>query len=558
MKTTVLLAALALLPLPLPAADTPTFAEKADAPWRPLSAPRVSDVVMRSLRPRPASPADPHDTLATAREFHATRLEWTYLGAEDVGGGSARARAFIAEAHRLGLLVGGAGSGSSQQVEPRLPQPLSDFCVLDLDQRPYVMPHKRGWAKPPGQGSVFSPEYFAAHLERLAEQVRLGCDTLQRDEAQMAAGVGFDFHPLAIAAFRRHLAQHSTAAERDTWGLGAVELFDVRQYFLSLQPPESRPDGWFARWERTNPVKRLYDRFIEESVAVFHQRTREALNQVAGRMVPFSCNNTSQQRWLAPHRAFDWGMSELMLKTAHPVHLYERVRAGHALGKVQVFSTPKAAGQPIAPDDFRALNRRVIAQAYAAGALGKVPWDLFLQSEDGGDRYFGAPADYADLYGFVRALAPWLEGFEEAAVCGPGLDDRARWAEAPLRVEGGASLFGFVRVRPRDPASPVVLHLVNWGDPASKARVALRKSALPRGGAATARLLVPAPYNRPDHVWAEFEQNRRLQAGEKRGPQHAAAYQSLVRETALAVAERAGWVEVTGVSAAPWSVIVIE
>lgn len=551
-------ARLALLSAPLLATSAPTLADRADAPWRPAFAPRASDVVMRSLRPHPASADDPHDTLGAAGEFHATRLEWTYLGGHDVRGGPDFSRDFIAAAKRLGLLVGGASSGASQQVDHLVKQPLPAFCVLDLEEKLHVVPHKRGWQTPPGQGSVFSPEYFAAHLEHLAEQVRLGCDTVQRDETQMAVSVGFDFSPAAIAAFRTYLAQHSTAEQRRDWDIGAVEVFDVRRYFLSLHPPENRPNGWFAKWERTNPVKRHYDAFIAESVALFHRSTREALNRLAGRVVGFSCNNTSYQRWLAPHREFDWGMSELMLNTAEPVHMYQRVRAGRDLGKVQVFSTPKTAGQTLAPEQLRELNRRVIAQAYATGALGKVPWDLFMQSEDGRERYFGTAADYADLYGFVRALAPILEDFEEAAALGPGLDDRARWPEPPLRLTGAPEVYAYVRVRPRDPASPVAIHLVDWGASGGPATLSLRRSALPASAGRKARVLTPTRYDHQEHAWAELAQGNLLQPGERRGPQQASAYRRLRQERSLELSERGEWLEVSGLTAQPWSVVLIE
>ncbi len=54
-------------------AAEPTFRDKAGAPWRPAAAPRVSDVVMRSLRPHPAAAGDPYDSIQAAQAFHATR-----------------------------------------------------------------------------------------------------------------------------------------------------------------------------------------------------------------------------------------------------------------------------------------------------------------------------------------------------------------------------------------------------------------------------------------------------------------------------------------------------
>ena len=97
------------------------------------------------------------------------------------------------------------------------------------------------------------------------------------------------------------------------------------------------------------------------------------------------------------------------------------------------------------------------------GMLFIVPWDQF-----GGvnkPRVFNRPEDLADLYGFVRANASWLDGYEDAAAVGYRLAD-PRWVDGPpLNVEGSDRLSAFVRAKPGESAASVVIHLVDWGEP---------------------------------------------------------------------------------------------
>jgi hypothetical protein len=402
-------------------------------------------------------------------------------------------------------------------------------------------------------------DYFKIHLEHYTEQLDMGAQTLQRDEAQMALASGYDFSQPAVEAFRDHLTRHFPEEQLNEWGIRNPDAFDVRAYFIGLGVPNDPHPRWFHGWQRDDPIKQAYDRFILEAVVGFYQRLRAALNHHAGRTVPFSCNNTSNQVWTPVHRQFDWAMSELMFRTANPQHLYDRFREGLGYGKVQVLSTPKPLGSVEDHDAFRELNRKVIALAYALGGLCKTPWDLFLQTSDGKGRYFGKAADYADLYGFVRGLAPYLEGFEEAAAYGNGIPDVHGWNTLPLRIEGNDEACAFLRVRPRDPESPVVIHLVNWSDERVGLDLLLHKPALAWDSSErVVRALSPAPYDARLHALAERKQALLRKGGELRGPDQYPAYQHLIDSVVLEPADEGGWIRLSGLSAAPWTTIVID
>lgn len=538
-----------------------TVFSKADPLWRPADVPRASDVIMRSLLPRVED--EGFESIRASRDFHVTRHEWTYLNYLSSGGDLETSREFIEEAHAMGMPVGAAGSGSSHHVERFTDQEREEYCVLELDGKLYTPPHKRGWRIPPGQGSVFSDEYFRIHLEHYLEQIDLGATIAQRDEVRMSTNPGYDFNPAAIAAFRDYLQENSTREERMEWGIEPLDEFDVREYFIDLGVPEDPSHHhWFHSWRNEDPVKRIYSQFITDGVVDFYRRTRAELNRHAGRVIPFSCNNTSLQLWQEPMLEYDWAMSELMFRTANPRHLHERFREGMEWGKVQVLSTPKPIGEVSDPESFRKLNRQVIAQAYSLGGLCKAPWDLFLQTKDGRGRYFGDPAHYADLYGFVRGMAPYLEDYEEAAVYGKNMKDVHGWQAPPLRLEGNDDVYAFLRVRPRDPSSPVVIHLVNWSQDMKNmapVTVQVRKDAIEWDeGNRIVLAKTPTEYNEDLHRWVDRKAETLRPDGQMRGPDEAPAYQMLVETTVLTPEFQDGWVLIPDVVVDPWTVLVID
>jgi hypothetical protein len=110
---------------------------------------------------------------------------------------------------------------------------------------------------------------------------------------------------------------------------------------------------------------------------------------------------------------------------------------------------------------MKPLTRAVIGYAYAMGGWLAAPYDLFIDA--GIPRYFGKPEDFADLYGFIRANARYLDGFERAAYAGAWLGDRT--SGNVLRIEGGSGgVYAFARTKPNEPEAPIVIHLVDWGE----------------------------------------------------------------------------------------------
>lgn len=145
-------------------------------------------------------------------------------------------------------------------------------------------------------------------------------------------------------------------------------------------------------------------------------------------------------------------------------------------------------------------QRSMIALSYASGAHVIAPWDAYIH---GKKRLFSDPADYADLYGFARALGQlgFLKGYEDAAVGGYDLKEDRYGQLVPIRVAGGSgqlSVFG--RAKPGNAKAPLVFHLAESGQPKAST-LRLDRSTL---GAYSLKaiLLTPPAYDKAAHSQA--------------------------------------------------------
>ena len=146
-------------------------------------------------------------------------------------------------------------------------------------------------------------------------------------------------------------------------------------------------------------------------------------------------------------------------------------------------------------------QRSMIGLGYATGAHVIVPWDAYIH---GGKRLFSDPVDYADLYGFARALGQigYLNGYEDAAVGGYDLKENRYGKTVPIVVKGGSgklSVFG--RAKPGDAKAPLVFHLSESGQ-AKAATLHLQSATLFGSGKLKISLLTPPAYNKTAHAKA--------------------------------------------------------
>ncbi len=232
-----------------------------------------------------------------------------------------------------------------------------------------------------------------------------------------------------------------------------------------------------------------------DDAAAFFRDVHGRLRKAIGRDIPMSCNLAwNEKRRFGGRGApitslFDFGMSELGRGDVSPQFLTQAAADTRRRGKFIVYTTFHALDVP--------TYRRAIAGCYANGMLFVVPWDQYAGTK--ADRVFSKPEDLADLYGFVRASAALLDGYE--AVTGGGAK-----GEGLVSVPGKSGVRLWVRAKPGDRAAPVVVHAVDWNAPAP-VRVRLNRQWLFAGRPLSVGLRVPTPYDADAHKRAESEQH---------------------------------------------------
>jgi hypothetical protein len=227
------------------------------------------------------------------------------------------------------------------------------------------------------------------------------------------------------------------------------------------------------------------------SVNEFYADIRATLDARAGRHITFSGNGDNPG---FPLNQLDFGLAELQESGASAMNIHGLVRVMEAAGKAQLFTFVSEHSE---------LTRSVIAMAYGAGSHVLVPWDVF---QSGKPRYFGKAAEFADLYGFVRANAALFDGYELASFAMPGLRD-TRFEIPPYQVLGSDALSTWLRVKPGDDQAPVVLHCVQGSNTPKPFRLTFDAARFFAGKSVSVELLTPAPYSADAHAAAEKSRN---------------------------------------------------
>ncbi len=460
----------------------------------PAGAPTASDVIMRSLRLRTASDSSQHDTRRALSDFHVTRLEWTYVRDAD----------FIAQVRGSGRMFGGAASSAlSHIVKVDGEQDDKDLVCVNLDGVPVVPTWKRAW-RPPGNWwiCVNNPMVERAYVQYLESCIDAGAQIMQRDEPSgnaSAVAWGGCFCQHCMAGFREYLADNTTPEQQRQMGIQDARPFDYAQYLREQQAPVGDAFGRSGGGE----LKELFLQFQTEATIAFHHRTRKELDDYAGRRVPFSCNNGCRH-WTAVELAYDWCFGELSYRHATPGFLLDAMRTAHAQGRCQVVTMPKKRDR----EDLEAWHRRTrqtIAMAYAAGGHCMVPWDVYMPGD--APRYFGTPPQYADLYGFIRGVGQYLDGYEYAGAFGPQIESDLYSDAPPVRLPGDREVHAVIRARPGQANGAVAIHLVDWSDHPRSFDVQLDATRLFGERPLRLQLLTPTVYDRDAHERADAKRS---------------------------------------------------
>ena len=304
---------------------------------------------------------------------------------------------------------------------------------------------------------------------------------------------------------------------------------------------------WFAdrmaKWGRlgADAIQR------DEPTAIRHWSIQEAVDFIKdvharawknlGRRLPTSVNlawNNSGfgGRGEPVAELFDFGMAELGKRHVKPEFLWKAARQARSRKKTLVYTSYHDLGVR--------LYRLAIAACYATGSNFIVPWDQYAGV--GNDRVFSRPEDLADLYGFVRACAPYLDGYEDALAVGPGLKDNRWTGSTPVRVlRSSGDLCVFARAKAGQRDAPVVLHLVDFAENAKKVELGLWTETFFGGRPLQARILTPVAYNAKMHERAEKE----------------GSYSALRADADVKTEARGAWTKLSLPAMEPWGILVL-
>lgn len=329
--------------------------------------------------------------------------------------------------------------------------------------------------------------------------------------------------PVAYTAINSFWADPANEAYR------AEYLKAARQWIDKGVDGLQRDDPGFGEWNWHGKRPRI----PEEELAAFHAWAREQIEAHAGRTVTMSVNSAQHRAFM---KSFDYRTTEVRFDGLGPARMLDLARQARQEGMLFVITSQE--DRPA--EDFR----RAWAGAYATGNLFVVPWDQFnvaLLEDKNAQRTFVPPSRLADLTAFVRANGPMLDGHEDAAVGGYDVKDD-RYTEPPVEIaDGSGRLTAFVRARPGQPAAPVVIHLVEWGQGAP-AVLKVQSACLAAGTRPRVELRLPLPYDADAHAAAESGKD----------------YQALVRRERLEARREGPWLSIDVPPLDPWAMVVIE
>lgn len=347
-------------------------------------------------------------------------------------------------------------------------------------------PWMRKWSEPGYWGCANSPHYREIYLAQAKTLIDGGVDAIQMDDP------GLNYTAVS-------------------WGACYCEHCKEK-----------------AKKQGKELSKEMMKAFQEESIREFYIEMRKEIDAYAKRRIPWSSNNYGGNMAF-PYDLFDYGTAELPHGAAKPDQLYNKIMEATRKGRQQIYTY-------VSTDV--AQTRRVIAMGYACGGHVIVPYDVWHGNRP---RIFGTPEQYGDLYGFVRAIAPHLDGHEDAAIFSGGRIREGRYGKhKPVEIEA-KEVYAMTRAQPGKADAPTVVHLVDWRESPETFQLKLRPELFHASGRVELNLLVPPEYDAAAH-------NRAADSGE---------FSALAKTVRIPTKVQGGWVMAEIPALNPWGVLVV-
>ena len=267
----------------------------------------------------------------------------------------------------------------------------TDQMKIDQKGRPH-----HPWGGSRGHGCVNNPAFVIDYRQWLERLIDVGVDSIQRDEPA-------EFTPCWCARCK-------------------------------AKAKEAGKDITSARANQSFQTTCLLD---------FYRRMHAEVDRYAGQHVLKTANMFSVGRAINQLReVFDSDMTEMAPNQALAKAFMQMNQDARKLGRFTIMTGTHVWTV--------SQYRTAISACYANGLHFLVPWDEFKPRHP---RYFGKPEDFSDLYGFARANAALLDGYEPAthdlsvAVAAQRYGGEDAFRAAPVHLRHGDSFQGcWVRV----------------------------------------------------------------------------------------------------------------
>jgi hypothetical protein len=375
-----------------------------------IALPNRSDVCMSSRWWHPQGASDSNDTMRDLRAFGATRLEWIYDSTAP----------HIRQVKDAGIRYIATINGNDSTPGRRLS--VRDFAG-EWAGYSWMITFRQADGLPPGAGCVNNPGFRDQQVRGIREALANGADGIQYDDWASNYGVFFSagecLCEYCIAKFRTYLRDNRTPDELAAWSLGDLSVFDYRRYLSERKGIASQTAYLqFARSSPTDPLHAVYNRFqiasIRENLAALRDMVY-AERLPDGRRPTLAVNSSVTQ---ATQRAIAFAAADV---PSYPVFEGSEDTVPGLIFYAKVLESLQKIGV-MSPFPFVTdKTRSDIALRYAFGQLCLVPYDVWMQTSDL-PRAYGTPAEYGDLFHFVREHAEMFDRMETVATVGIAID----------------------------------------------------------------------------------------------------------------------------------------
>ena len=393
------------------------------------------------------------DTFGAADAFFANRMEWTYWY-----------RAFdnqmLTEAQQRGMTI-------SLTVNPNLP----DLATQEPHNATYNIGRIKNINNAPAgradyllsgkySGCARRPDFrsiWIDHVRSLISKNPAVVQSIQMDDVDMNIGFlsnGGCYCDVCNTGFRTYLATNLTPAELTGAGVANVSSFSYRDYLRNngQDPVRMISVG-------SSALKNAYIQFQTANTLEFYTVVHHAITNHFQRRITFSANTRSSPKVIEDRH--DIFLREFT--TTDPGAIYDTFVTQAATDNKPMALTYDSSY--LIPE-----YRRFAASSFAAGGHGLVPWDVYVIPEDytvpSAGRFYGTQQDFSPIFGFVKAMSHYLDGYEDAGLFQTVRAD-LRYQAQPVFIENNPSASLFIRAK-GGPQDPVVIHIIRK-DPANTA-----------------------------------------------------------------------------------------